>query len=116
MDLTYSAEHEAFRRELLAFLDANRSEAPKGRGAVQRPSAEALAWQELLIERGYAARTIPKAYGGSGAAPDILRSRIISDAFTSAGVPLGLQNPGISMLVPALLEWGTEEQKRRWIA
>jgi len=115
VDLTYSPEHEAFRHEVLAFLDAHRSEAPKGRGAAQRPTAEALAWQALLIEHGYAARTIPKAYGGFGAAPDILKTRIIGEAFNRAGVPPGLQNQGISMLVPTLLELGSEDQKRQWI-
>lgn len=115
MDLTYSPEHEAFRREVLDFLEASRGKAPRGRGAAQRPTAEAVAWQALLIEHGYAARTIPKAYGGYGASPDILKSRIIGEAFTRAGVPPGLQNQGISMLVPTLLELGTEEQKLHWI-
>ena len=59
MDLTYSAEHQAFRREVLVFLEAHRHAAPKGGGAAQRPSAEAVAWQKLLIAHGYAARTIP---------------------------------------------------------
>ena len=115
MDLTYSAEHQAFRREVLVFLEAHHHAAPKGGGAAQRPSAEAVAWQKLLIAHGYAARTIPKAYGGYGAAPDILKSRIIGEEFARAGVPPGLQSQGISMLVPTLLELGTEDQKRQWI-
>ncbi len=115
MDLTYSPEHEAFRQEVLVFLEAHRHAAPRGGGAAQRPSAEAVAWQKLLIALGYAARTIPKAYGGYGAAPDILKSRIIGEEFARAGVPPGLQSQGISMLVPTLLELGTEEQKRQWI-
>jgi alkylation response protein AidB-like acyl-CoA dehydrogenase len=115
MDLTYSAEHQAFRREVLDFLEAHRHAAPKGGGAAQRPSAEAVAWQKLLIAHGYAARTIPKEYGGYGAAPDILKSRIIGEEFARAGVPPGLQSQGISMLVPTLLELGTEDQKRQWI-
>ena len=115
MDLTYSAEHQAFRREVLVFLEAHRHAAPKGGGAAQRPSAEAVAWQKLLIAHGYAARTIPKEYGGYGAAPDILKSRIIGEEFARTGVPPGLQSQGISMLVPTLLELGTEDQKRQWI-
>lgn len=115
MDLTYSPEHQAFRQEVLDFLAAHRDAAPKGRGAAQRPSPEAVAWQKLLIEHGYAARTIPKEYGGFGATPDILKSRIIGETFTCAGVPPGLQNQGISMLVPTLLELGSEDQKRQWI-
>ncbi|OYW25072.1 MAG: acyl-CoA dehydrogenase [Caulobacter sp. 12-67-6] len=115
MDLTYSPEHQAFRREVLVFLEAHRHAAPKGGGAAQRPSAEAVAWQKLLIAHGYAARTIPKEFGGYGAAPDILKSRIIGEEFARASVPPGLQSQGISMLVPTLLELGTEEQKRQWI-
>src|SRR3546814_2725174 len=48
-----------------------------------------------------------------GAAPDILKSRIIAEEFSRARLPSGLANQGISMLVPTLLELGTDEQKRR---
>src|SRR3546814_2499739 len=51
-----------------------------------------------------------------GAAPDILKSRIIAEEFSRARLPSGLANQGISMLVPTLLELGTDDQKRRWIA
>jgi alkylation response protein AidB-like acyl-CoA dehydrogenase len=75
-----------------------------------------ISWQARLIEAGYAARTIPRDYGGFGAAPDILKSRIIAEEFVRAGAPMGLSGQGISMLVPTLLELGTEDQKQRWIA
>jgi alkylation response protein AidB-like acyl-CoA dehydrogenase len=111
MDLSYSPEYEAFRDEVRAFCRANAGRAPKSYF-----SEEMRAWQRLLIGHGYAARTIPKEYGGYGAAPDILKSRIIAEEFLSAGLPMGMANQGISMLVPTLLELGTEEQKQRWIA
>jgi alkylation response protein AidB-like acyl-CoA dehydrogenase len=69
-----------------------------------------------LIENGYAARTIPKEYGGYGAKPDALKSRIIAEEFATAQVPPGMGGQGISMLVPTLLELGSEEQKKRFIA
>jgi alkylation response protein AidB-like acyl-CoA dehydrogenase len=74
-----------------------------------------LAWQALLIEHGYAGRTIPKAYGGFGAQPDILKSRIIAEEFTAARAPMGLAGQGVSMLIPTLLEMGAEAQKQQWI-
>ena len=116
MDLAYGPTHQAFQREVEGFLAKNKARAPKGGAAAGRPSPDACAWQQLLIEHGYAARTIPREYGGFGAEPDILESRIIAEAFSAARVPAGLQNQGISMLVPTLLELGTEEQKRKWIA
>jgi alkylation response protein AidB-like acyl-CoA dehydrogenase len=115
MDLKYSPQHESFRQEVRAFLSAHSSRFPKPFG-VNRPTAEALAWQALLIEHGYAARTIPKEYGGYGAEVDILESRIIAEEFSRARAPWGLVNQGISMLVPTLLEMGSDEQKLRWIA
>ena len=115
MDLAYGPQYDAFRAEVRAFIAAHGAKAPR-RFGVSRPSDETLAWQRLLIEHGYAARTVPKAYGGYGAEPDILKSRIIAEEFTAAGLPMGIANQGISMLVPTLLELGTEEQKKKWIA
>ena len=109
MDLAYGPEYEAFRAEVRDFIQKHGDKAPK-RFGVSRPSEESIAWQKLLIEHGYAARTIPKEYGGYGAEPDILKSRIIAEEFTLAKLPMGLANQGISMLVPTLLELGTEEQ------
>jgi len=115
MDLAYSKEYEEFRGETRAFLEQHRSNFPKPYGG-GRPAADMLAWQKLLIESGYAARTIPREYGGYGAEPDILKSRIIAEEFTRAKAPTGLAGQGISMLVPTLLEVGSEEQKRKYIA
>ena len=112
MDLKLTPEMEAFRQTVLDFLAAHKDQYE---GEAERPREAALAWQRLLIAEGYAARTIPKAYGGYGAEPDILKSRIIAEAFTAAGAPRGLASQGISMLVPTLLEVGSEEQKTRWI-
>ena len=109
MDLSLGEEHEAFRREVASFLESHRD-----MGA--RPGrAAALEWQKLLIEHGYAGRTIPRDYGGYGAAPDILKARIIAEAFARAQLSPGLGGQGISMLIPTLLEVGSEEQRREII-
>ena len=109
MDLTLTPELTAFREEVRAFLDAHKGEHEGG--APKDPKA----WQRLMIDNGYAARTIPKAYGGYGAEPDGQKTRIIAEAFIEAGAPRGMSGQGIAMLVPTLLEVGTEEQKTRWI-
>ncbi|MEH6526180.1 MAG: acyl-CoA dehydrogenase family protein [Sneathiella sp.] len=120
MDLNDSAKHNAFRQEMRQFLDAHKNIAPSetthSYRLSPRPYSKAVkAWQKLLVEKGYASRTVPKTYGGFGAEPDILENRIIADEFFAAGMPQGLYGQGISMLVPTLLEHGTEEQKRTWI-
>jgi len=112
MDLSYGPEYEAFRDEVHTFIATHRDQAPSSESL---RGEKALAWQRLLIKHGYTARTIPKAYGGHGAQPDILQSRIIAEEFASARVNAGLGGQGISMLVPTLLEMGTEEQKQQFI-
>ncbi len=112
MDLEFAPEYTAFRQQVQTFIKDNRKRAPRARNL---RSPDVLAWQQLLIEAGYTARTIPKEYGGFGARPDILKSRIIGEEFARAQVPAGMSNQGISMLVPTLLELGTEDQKRRFI-
>ena len=114
MDLTLGPEYAAFRDDILKTLDENRHLAPT-RADVGLKHPKRLAWQALLIEKGLAARTIPEAYGGFGAEPDLLKSRIIAEAFAATGLPGPLANQGISMLVPTLLELGTEDQKTAYI-
>ncbi len=114
MQLTLGPDYEAFRDETLAFLEAHRRDAPTPDDAgIKSPKRQR--WQKLLIENGLAARTIPREYGGYGAEPDILKSRLIAEAFAATGLPGPMANQGISMLVPTLLECGTEEQKQAWI-
>lgn len=114
MKLTLDAEYQAFRAEVARLLESNRHNAPsQGDRGLKHPKR--LAWQKWLIEHGLTARTIPKAYGGYGAAPDVLKSRIIAEEFARTGLPQGVSNQGVSMLVPTLLELGTEAQKQTYI-
>ena len=116
MDLSYGESYEKLRREARAFLDEHKERAVRRRiGERGEKRGEAIAWQRLLIERGYAARTIPREYGGHGAEPDVLATVILDEEFNRAGVRRGLSGQGPSMLVPTLLEHGSEEQKQRWI-
>lgn len=114
MDLNLEPEYLEFRNEVLDLLNNARANAPlvTHRG-LKHPKR--LEWQRWLIENGLAARTIPKAYGGYGAEPDLLKSRIIAEAFATTKLPSPIANQGISMLVPTLLELGTEEQKQKYI-
>ncbi len=116
MNIADSHSYQAFRAEVRSFLRLYGTQAPSAAQSVSRKSAPLLSWQQLLLEHGYAGRAIPKCYGGYGAAPDIMERCIIIDEFTAEGVSQGLTGASINMLVPTLLECGSEEQKLRWIA
>ena len=116
MDLTYTKEYLEFEKKVedfcLNYKDINIVNIPSERSKKSLSRAE---WQNLLIENGYFARAIPKKYGGFGGEPDILKSRIIATQFAKHKIPSPMGGQGIDMLVPTLLELGTEEQKKQYI-
>lgn len=121
MDLTDKEEHLQFREEVRAFLTTHKHRAPgksvfSFRNQPKKRRQDIQYWQALLVEHGYSCRTIPKQFGGFGAEPDIMKNAIIADEFYAAEVIQGLGNQGISLLVPTLLEHGTEEQKQLYIS
>jgi alkylation response protein AidB-like acyl-CoA dehydrogenase len=115
MDLTLSDKHRVLQEAVRAFIRDHGHASPKLGGGRKRPDQKALDWQKLLVDHGYVARTIPREYGGFGAEPDVMEAAVIAAEFAAAGVYAGLTNQGISMLVPTLLEVGTDEQKKQWI-
>lgn len=114
MKLDLSPEYETFRQDVNRVLteNAHLAPGPEDRG-MKHPKR--LAWQKFLIDQGLTARTIPKEYGGYGAEPDLLKSRIIAEEFARTGIARPMGGQGISMLVPTLLELGTPEQKAAYI-
>ncbi len=113
MELEFDARYAAFRMQVRNFVAKHKP--PKNWGLSDGNNADRVAWLSLLIEHGYWARTIPKEYGGYGAEPDLLETVIMDEEFNRAGVPRGMMAQGPAMLVPTLLNHGSEEQRRRWI-
>jgi len=113
MDLELDARYDDFRRQVRDFLVQHRPTRPWG--LAEGSKDDRVAWLSSLIEHGYWARTIPTEYGGYGAEPDLLETVIMDEEFNRAGVPRGMNAQGPAMLVPTLLNHGSEEQRKRWI-
>jgi len=111
MDLEYGPQYDEFREEVRNFIKDN--ENIKLEGLVR--SKNRVAWQQKLIDNGYFARSIPKEYGGYGGEINIIKLRIIAEEFSKSSIPKPMGGQGIQMLVPTLLELGTEEQKKTYI-
>ena len=112
MDLSYGPEAEAFRIAVRAFLKAAWRPGEM-RGADLK--AYTLDFRATATEAGYLYRNVPKQYGGSEQAPDVVRAQVIREEFARARAPMEVGGNGMSMLVPTLLERGTEAQKERFI-
>jgi len=123
MDLEYGPQYEDYKKEVQAFCDKYKgiqfSDTAKvpltSNKKSSGPSMSRSDWQKTLIENGYFARSIPKEYGGFGGESDVIKSRIAATEFSNAGIPGPMGGQGIDMLVPTLLELGTEEQKNKYI-
>ena len=76
---------------------------------------QAIAWRKRALAAGFLHRTVPKAYGGAGVEPDVMAETVIRQQLDRAGVPHRGSVQGTHMLVPTLLECGTEEQRREYI-
>ena len=111
MDLEYGPEYNDFRKEVISFVKENENVELEG----PLRSKSRIAWQQKLIDNGYFARSIPKEYGGYGGDMDIIKLRIIAEEFAKSSIPKPMGGQGIQMLVPTLLELGTEEQKQTYV-
>ncbi len=116
MDIAYSAEDEAFRDEVRAFLDARLSDDMRRAAArtttVFADKDLAMAWQAILVEQGWAVPSWPVEHGGTGWTPT--EKYIFGEELAKAGAP-GLIPLGLRMLAPVLFKYGTPEQKAHYL-
>jgi alkylation response protein AidB-like acyl-CoA dehydrogenase len=114
MNLQLGEEYEKLRAEVRAFCAA--SWPLRGAEAALGEREQAIAWRKRALAAGWVSRTVPRVYGGAGAEPDVMAETVIRRELDRAGVPHRTSVQGTHMLVPTLLECGTDEQRRAYIA
>lgn len=117
---TAMMELETFRSETRAWLEANCPEEMRqpvhdeediywgGRNATFKNDAQKT-WFEACVAKGYTVPAWPKAYGGAGL--DAGEAKVLRQEMSRINARSPLSSFGIWMLGPALLKFGTEEQK-----
>ena len=120
MDFEYTPELEAFRKQIRQWLTANLppelcvDDAADERVAPNREVFEARRkWQAKLHAAGWVGISWPREYGGRGAS--ILEQLIYDEEYARARAPVLPGYSGLGMCGPTLAQWGTEEQKLRFI-
>jgi alkylation response protein AidB-like acyl-CoA dehydrogenase len=115
MDLSYTAEDEAFRRQVRAWLRRNLP--VRGRAARDPSPPERVrrgkAWQRKAYEAGYVALGWPPEHGGQGAS--IMRQTILDEEMVRARAPGLIGLMGIRMVGPTLIAFGTDAQRQRFL-
>ncbi|MCW3796474.1 acyl-CoA dehydrogenase family protein [Sphingomonas sp. BN140010] len=118
------ADLDQFRTETRAWLEANCP--PEMRQPVKSEddvcwggrnfefqSEAQKRWLQVMAERGWTTPDWPREVGGGGLLP--AEAKILKEEMRRIGARNPLNSFGISMLGPALLKYGTEEQKQRFL-
>ncbi len=118
MDFEYSPDQEAFRKEFRDWLAAHLpadlclDDPTDDRVASDRETFERrVVWQKTMCAAGWVGITWPKEYGGRGAG--LIERVIWAEEDTAARAPVLPGGPGLHLVGPTLIHWGTDEQQRR---
>ncbi|MEI6452988.1 MAG: acyl-CoA dehydrogenase family protein [Actinomycetes bacterium] len=114
MELAFSPAQEAFRHEARAFLEAH---VPAVGSLASLDTAEGFeqhrAWEQVLFEERWSVVSWPEEYGGRDVG--ILEWLIFEEEYYRARAPKRVSQNGIFLLAPTLLEFGTPEQRSRFL-
>ena len=113
MDLRYTAEQQAFREEARAWLSRNVPAEPLRSFDTAEGFEAHRKWEFELNAAGWAMVPWPVEYGGRGA--NLVEWLIFEEEYYRAGAPARVNQNGIFLLGPTLMEYGTEEQKARYL-
>jgi alkylation response protein AidB-like acyl-CoA dehydrogenase len=119
VDLSYSAEDEAFRAEIRGWLEEHLSvefAALKGLGGPGKDHQaidERLAWNRHLAKHGWTGVGWPKEHGGRGLS--LWQQVIFHEEYARADAPARVNHVGEELLAPTLMAFGTDEQRERFL-
>ena len=113
MQLVYTPEQEAFRAEVRAWMEAHVPKEPLVTLECREGYDQHVAWERTLASGNWGMVTWPEAYGGRGL--DLIQWLIFEEEYFRAGGPNRANQNGIFLLGPTIMEFGTEEQKQRFL-
>ena len=106
---------ESFRGDAKGWLATNCPESVRSAGSYTAggrkeaySNPDTKLWLDRMATRGWTAPTWPTEYGGGGLAPDELR--VLEDEMRRINAPVPLSGHGLTMIGPAIIEYGTTDQ------
>src|SRR5262245_630353 len=109
MDISYTPEEEAFRARVRAWLEENVPQA----GSLAEDLEAMRAWQRTLHAAGLLAVSWPTEYGGAGLSP--MEQAILNEELARVRAPGVVNAMAIWWVGPAIMRYGSDEQKQRFI-
>ncbi len=114
MDLSFSPEQERFRQEVRDWFASSLpvALAQKVLRGEKVSKQEHVAWQNIQAAKGWLAPSWPAEWGGPGWGP--IERFIFDEEANRAGMPRA-NIPGIDLLGPTIIAYGTDAQKREFL-
>ena len=113
MRLEYTERQAKFRAEIREWLEANVPSHALKSFDTKEGFEEHRQWERKLNSGRWSAVTWPTELGGRGC--DLIEWLIFEEEYWRAGAPLRVNQNGIFLLAQTLMEYGTEEQKKRFL-
>jgi alkylation response protein AidB-like acyl-CoA dehydrogenase len=120
MDFQHTPQQDTFRSEVRAWLgkhlppDLCVDDAFDERVAPDRVTFEKrVAWQRKMYDSRWVGISWPAEYGGRDAT--LMEQIIFDEEYFRSRAPVLPGYSGVNMAGPTIIEWGTEEQKRRFL-
>ena len=113
MNLTFTPEQQAFRAEVRDWLHEHVPREPLASYDTREGFEQHRAWEAMLAGPGYSALNWPVELGGRGAG--LVEWLIFEEEYWAADAPQRVNQNGILLLGPTLMEFGTPEQKARFL-
>jgi len=114
MDLNYSAEEQAFRKEVRTWLDANIPEDLRRKvlDYEELSKDDLVRWHKILAKKGWVAPSWPVEWGGTGW--NAVQRYIFEEEYAQAGAP-PIAAFGVTMCGNVLIRFGTDAQKKHFL-
>jgi alkylation response protein AidB-like acyl-CoA dehydrogenase len=113
MELTYTDKQRAFRAEIRAWLEQHVPKSPLPSFDTAEGFEAHRAWERTLFEGRWSMVTWPVELGGRGC--DLIEWLIFEEEYWRAGAPLRVNQNGVFLLGPTIMDYGTDEQKQRFL-
>lgn len=117
--MTDTNDTDSFRAEARTWLEENFPASLRNRAepipgtALGDLTPDEKVWKERMVARGWGTPTWPEKYGGGGLSA--AQGRVLAEEMARVKAYNPVAGMGVSMFGPTLLEYGTEEQKQRYI-
>jgi alkylation response protein AidB-like acyl-CoA dehydrogenase len=113
LELQFTPEQQRFRAEVRAWMQAHVPANPLQTLESAAGFAQHREWERTLAAGNWGMITWPQQYGGRGA--NLIDWLIFEEEYYRAGAPLRVNQNGIFLLGPTLMEFGTPQQKARFL-